>query len=299
MDNNENIILQNERSGHVEKLVNELSTFKFFQYVYSKDMFKVFGMNILMCIFLIPLIYIYYNFTLSTAAFNSSIPSNGSLGLGFTYWAGLTEYAANVLNGFSTKFWLYSIPSLCAFSLAFAGGICIIRDAFWTGRIKVFKPFFVGIYQCGLVVFVGFAFISSALFGLMQLNIFAASLPSFASVVLQIAAWIIFALVCIYLFMLFSVTATYKQDISASIKTAWTLMWKYFISTLVAFVMSLVPIFLLLIFGKGQLQIIMVVVLLMIGIFYIVLVWQAHMMKIFSIYHPVEKKVIKRKKQYQ
>ncbi len=299
MNNNENIVLQNERSSHVEKLVNELSTFKFFQYVYSKDMFKIFGMNLLMCIFLVPLIYIYYQYTLDTSAFNSTIPANGSLGLGFTYWAGLTAYAKNMLNGFSTKLWLYSIPSLCAFSLAFAGGICIIRDAFWTGRIKVIKPFFIGIYQCGLIVFVGFAILSSALFGLIQLNIFAATLSSFGGVSLQIIAWIIFALICIYLFTLFSVTATYKQGFLDSIKTAWALMWKYFVSTLINFLISLVPIYLLLIFGGGQLQIIMAVIFLMIGLFYIVLVWQSHMMKIFSIYHPVEKKVIKRKKQYQ
>ena len=63
--------------------------------------------------------------------------------------------------------------------------------------------------------------------------------------------------------------------------------------------MSLAPIFIVLLFGNSQLFIVIIVLIAMIGMYYVVLVWQTHMMKIFSIYHPVEKKVVKHKKQYK
>jgi len=81
----DNVVLENERSQGVEKLVNELTTFKFFKYIYAKSMFKMFGLNLLMCLFLIPLLVVYYKYIMSMSAVTSTMSLNASVGLRFSY----------------------------------------------------------------------------------------------------------------------------------------------------------------------------------------------------------------------
>ena len=294
----DDVVLENERSQGVEKLVNELTTFKFFKYIYAKSMFKMFGLNLLMCLFLIPLIVLYYNFIMEISALNGTISLNASVGLGFSYWSGASEYFATASNTVKSTFWLWSIPAITVTSIAFAGGIAVVRNAFWTGELNVSKNFYKGIYECGLVAFVGFAIITGAVCGLQHLNFIFVDTPVVATIV-NIFAWIIIALIGMFVFTLSSVIVTYKQTFAVSVKTTIAIIKKYFLSTLLNFVMSLMPIFVVLLFGTSQLVIIVIVLIAMIGMYYVALVWQTHMMKIFSIYHPVEKKVVKHKKQYK
>ena len=140
----DNVVLENERSQGVEKLVNELTTFKFFKYIYAKSMFKMFGLNLLMCLFLAPLLVVYYNFIMKMSAVTSTMSLNASVGLGFSYWVGATEYYQTAVNSLKSTFWLLAIPSITATSIAFAGGIAVVRNAFWTGELNVSKNF----YKC-------------------------------------------------------------------------------------------------------------------------------------------------------
>jgi len=295
----DNVVLENERSQGVEKLVNELTTFKFFKYIYAKSMFKMFGLNLLMCLFLIPLLVVYYKYIMSMSAVTSTMSLNASVGLGFSYWVGATEYYQTAVNSLKSTFWLWAIPSIAVTSIAFAGGVAVVRNAFWTGELNVSKNFYKGIYQCGLVAFIGFALVSGAICGLQHLNFVLATLPSFVSIIINVVAWILIAFIGIIFFVLTSVIATYKQTLSVSIKTTFAIIRQYFMSTVLNFIMSLMPIFIVLLFGTSQLFIIVIVLIGMIGMYYVALVWQTHMMKIFSIYHPVEKKVVKHKKQYK
>ncbi len=296
---NDNVVLENERSQGVEKLVNELTTFKFFKYLYAKNMFKMFGLNLLMCIFLVPMVILYYKYLINYTAFYSTIATNSSIGLGFSYWSGITQYSTMVLNDLQSTFWLWAILSITVTSFAFAGGICVLRNAFWSGELCVSKNFYKGIYQCGIVAFIGFAIVSGAICGLQHLNIAMANTSEFLSILVNIVLWIFIGLLCMFVFALTSVMATYKQSFGVSIKTTLAIIKKYFISTVLNFLMSLAPIFIVLLFGNSQLFIVIIVLIAMIGMYYVVLVWQTHMMKIFSIYHPVEKKVVKHKKQYK
>ena len=293
------VLLENERSQGVEKLVNELSTYKFFKYLYGKNMFKMFGMNLLMCIFLIPLIILYYNYFIDVIAFQSTLPISSTVGLGFAYWSGLQQYVTQVSNTLSSEFWMWAMLAICATSFAFAGGICVIRNAFWTGELYVSKNFYKGIYQCGLIAFVGFAILSVAICGLQHLNFVLANIPQVWSVLINIVLWVVVVLFAMLVFVLTSVTATYKQSFGVNFKTSLAIIKKYFISTILNFLMSLMPLFILLLLGNSQLFVLIIVIIAMIGMYYVVLVWQTHMMKIFSIYHPIEKKVVKRKKQYK
>ena len=295
----DNVVLENERSQGVEKLVNELTTFKFFKYIYAKSMFKMFGLNLLMCLFLIPLLVVYYNFMINMSAVTSTMSLNASVGLGFSYWAGATEYYQTAVNSLKSTFWLLAIPSITVTSVAFAGGIAVVRNAFWTGELNVSKNFYKGIYQCGLVAFIGFAVIASAICGLQHLNFVLATLPSFVSIIINVVAWCLIAFIGVVIFVLTSVIVTYKQTFAVSIKTTFAIIRQYFLSTVLNFIMSLMPIFVVLLFGTSQLFIIVIVLIGMIGMYYVALVWQTHMMKIFSIYHPVEKKIVKHKKQYK
>ncbi len=292
----DHVVLENERSQGVTKQVNELSTGKFFKYLYAKSMFKMFGLNLLMCLFLIPMVILYYRFTLQSMSIANTIPYNGSLGIGFAFWKGASEYAVATGNSLLSSFWLWAILGICATSFAFAGGICVIRNAFWTGELSVSKNFYKGIYQCGLVAFVGFALIGGAICGIVHLNFVMADWSKFLAVVVNIVLIAATVFLAIFVFVLTSVESTYRQPFGTSVKTSFAIIKKYFISTVLNFVMALIPIALVLWLINSALIIIVIVLALMIGMYYIVLVWQTHMMKVFSIYHPVEKIVTKRKK---
>lgn len=293
----DNVVLENERSQGVDKQVNELSTYGFFKYIYAKSMFKMFGLNLLMCVFLAPLVYLYYRFFIQSLSVANTIPYNGSLGVGFAFWQGAETYATLTSNSLSSSFWLWAILGICAVSFAFAGGICVIRNAFWTGELKVSKYFYKGIYQCGLIAFVGFALVGGAICGIVHLNFVMTEWSKFASVVVNIALIAATVFLAIFVFVLTSVTSTYKQSLGVSVKTSIAIIKKYFISTVLNFIIALIPIVLVLWLSSSMLAVIIIILCLMIGMYYVVLVWQTHMMKIFSIYHPVEKIVVKRKKQ--
>ena len=50
------IALENERCGHVTKRLNRLNTWKFFQVLYRENMWRVFGLNLLVILLIAPII---------------------------------------------------------------------------------------------------------------------------------------------------------------------------------------------------------------------------------------------------
>ncbi|MDD4291643.1 MAG: hypothetical protein PHX51_05355, partial [Clostridia bacterium] len=77
------VMLAGERSGHVEKLVNELSGWGFFKYLFSAQMFKIIGLNIIMLLLAVPVVYLPVRYTImENANTASNYPYSYSVGLG-------------------------------------------------------------------------------------------------------------------------------------------------------------------------------------------------------------------------
>ena len=72
----------------------------------------------------------------------------------------------------------------------------------------------------------------------------------------------------------------------------------YIVSTIFKFIIALLPVALLLLTFGNVIFSFVIAVFAIFGFFYVIFVWQSHMMIIFSIYNPVEKiKIVKRKTQ--
>lgn len=285
------IVLGNERSTHVEKKLNRLTTWKFFQVLYRNDMFKMILMNLLMLLFLAPTIILFLFYASKEGALGNVLPYSNALGIGSSAWLGVTAYSLEQKMLINAEKQLWLIPALVAVAFAISGGFAILRDAFWTGRIKLFKPFFTGIANNIGYTLTGCAILSLGYYGIYSLNNFmTAALPSWLAITITVICYILLALIGLYCFVLFAVTSTYKQSVRTNLSDSWKLLWLNPVPNMFSFLMMGVPVLLYFILSASMLRTLLIAVFLMFGMFYVVLVWMTTMMKTFALFHPVAKK---------
>ncbi|MEG1923936.1 MAG: hypothetical protein RR307_05715 [Clostridia bacterium] len=290
------VALLGERSGHLTKLVNELGSWKFFKYLYANDMLKILAVNFIMLLISVPVLYfIISNTALETWRLSSNYPDAGSFLIGDNVWFGLSAFTANVNknNLLNTSLWI--ALAFCVSPLIFSGGFAVIRDAFWIGSIKVIKPYFKGIAQSALIM-LPFMIVLGGLFYLINL-LYAFMMTVMApwlAITLIVIVWIIYVAMAMFVMMLYSVVAVHKQPLRESVLDTWELYITNILPNIFSFVLAFAPPVALCFMGMailtnfiGSLLFMMFV---MFGFFYVVFVWQTHMMKTFRLYHPVEKK---------
>ena len=295
---NNKIILKNERSGHVKKLVNELGSWGFFKVIYRNDMLKIIGLNLMLLILFAPAIFLGYRYTSQVAQFTARLPVSNAIGFGFAPWFSVAAELARLSGIAMTELLLWMLVASVIVGISVAGGMAVIRDSFWTGRLKIFKAFGRGILENGLACIVCFVLFVGCINGIYHASVAMRAIPQWASILIQIVMWLVLAFFMLYMMTFLSVNSSYKQSIGRNMKSAWNILMRYIVSTLFKFVIAAIPVILLIVTFGAQLFALAIVAMAMIGFFYIIFVWQSHMMIIFSIYNPVEKiKIVKRKSQ--
>lgn len=285
------IKLENERSGHVTKRLNRLSTWKFFQVLYRGGMFRMMLMNILLLVTVVPAVifYLRYNSGISTLA--AVLPSSNALGIGSAAWLDVAAYSKTQVFALENNMRLWWIPCIALISVAYSGGMAIIRDSFWTGKLVIFKPLGKGIAESIAYTFPGFTILSAMFYGIYRLNIFLPTvMASWLSVVLVVIAWVVMAFVGLYMLILFGVVATYKQSFAQNLKDAWVLLCMNIIPNIFKLIITVAPVVLMLLSLNSVIGSLILAVFLMFGMFYLVFVFQVHMMKTFALFHPIQEK---------
>ncbi|MEG2015243.1 MAG: hypothetical protein RR086_05870, partial [Clostridia bacterium] len=279
--------LENERSGHLTKRLNRLSTWGFFKVLYRNDMFRMIGVNLLLLVFAAPMVIVYYIYMMKLSTLQLSLPYFNGIGLGVSSWGGVAEYFATQSAILNNEMMLWLLLASLGLAVLFAGGFGIMRDAFWTGRIKVFKPFWSGIKSGIAYTLAGVAVVVGGVYGIYSLFIFMKSATALwlaiSVLVVLILAWV---LVTIYVLILFSVVVTYKQSVAQNLADSWRLLWMNILPNILHFVIFLVPV-LLYIFLPDMLRTFVITLMLFIGMYYFVHIWMSHMMKTFALFHPV------------
>lgn len=298
MEKENKIVLKNERNGHVNKLVNELGSWGFFKVIYRNDMLKILGMNILMLILFVPVGYLAYRYFMQVSQFTSRLPVGNAIGFGYAPWLGVGAEISRLTNLAMSELLLWMLAAGAVVGLSVAGGMAIIRDSFWTGRLKVFKAFGRGIVENGVACVVCFVLLVGCVNGIYHASVAMRAFPAWASVLLQVVMWLALAFLTLYVMTFLSVNSTYKQSVGVNLKSAWHILMRYIVSTIFKFIIALLPVALLLLTFGNVIFSFVIAVFSIFGFFYVIFVWQSHMMIIFSIYNPVEKiKIVKRKTQ--
>lgn len=295
------VVLGGERSGHIEKKYNELNSREFFGYLYRNSMGKLMITNFLLLLLVSPILILSLVFnTYSSMSFNANLPIDETFLSGGTYWFGITDYVSQLTSSQMLDNALWTSLLIVWSTLLLAGGFCIIRDSFWTGEIKVFKTFFRGIKESALTMLPFMIILAGLYLGVTWiLSIIVALIPNWLYIIAEIALYGIVVLVAIYVMTVFSTHGAYKQKLAVTLADAWELYKVSFTANLFNFILSFAPIVIMLMIGIGNstnfFATLLIAAFIIIGFFYTIFVWETHMMKTFRLYHPVEKKVIKKK----
>lgn len=291
---NYDVKLENERSSSVKKRLNRLSTWQFFRVLNRDDMLKIMLTNFLMLVFLVPVVLVYYYYQSNLFAQTGNLPTYNALGMGISVWLNVTEYTTGATQVLSNQALLLLAPAIALTAFAVCGGFAIIRNAFWTGKMVVFKNFFGGIgsgilYAIPCMTIIGFGFYG---INLLQ-SLLLATIPMWVAIIILVLCYAALLFLAVFFFVLISVALTYKQSFSANISDAWQLLIMNIFPNIIHFVLAMAPVVLILLVGSNfgsffATLIIMVAVLY--GMFYIAIVWMTHMMKTFALFHPVETK---------
>lgn len=289
----EKIVLKGERSQGVDKYINNLSKWKFFQVLYSKSMFRMILTNILMLIFAVPILYFLIANASQISQLGQVLPITSSIGVGYAPWQQLDSYIATQREIINDNFLLWLIPSVAFISFAISGSFAVVRNSYWTGKIRVLKVFFTGIADTFYITLPCMAVVSGLAYGLYYLyQTMLVSMTTWLAIVLLVLILIIFAIFVLYLFVLFAVVSVYKQPFGTSLVTSWNLLMLNKLPNVFFFIIALFPLALVFL-ASGLFSTLILAFFIMLGAFYIAYVWMCHMMKTFTLFNPVEKRRIK------
>ena len=279
------IKLGNERCQHLTKRLNRLSIWGFFKYLYANQAMKLLLVNFLYLVFFAPCLVFVVLATIKSQELAGTLPTLGSLTMSSGFWTGVDAYyqgQVELLN--QATLWKSCLGAL-AISFVLSGGFAIIRDAFWGGKLTVIPSFIRGVKASWGYAFGVSAVLSAAAFGFAHFVWWSQdALGNGWSIALSILLGLVLFVIALYLFILCSVTVTYKQSFKQNLADAWRMLLLNFLPHASRFVIALVPVAIYFAFGSGLL---VIMFMLMLGFFYIPFVWQTHMMKTFALFHPV------------
>lgn len=288
------IRLKNERCEHVTKRLNRLSTWKFFTVLYRENTWRLFGFSLLMLLCFAPMLVMLLLGSFNVTSAQQTLPLLNGFGFSTGAWMEVQDFLAKQTEIINTQTGLYVVATSLVCCLVLSGGLAVIRDAFWTGKLStvgVFKGLWLGIKANVLYAGVSVSIISLSVFGLFQFLPWAKTvMPSWLAIVLLVILCIVALFVVLYCLILCSVSVTYEQSVAENLDDAWRLLWLNVAPNVTHLVFALLPVGLYFVFNGGLLQSFFYVLLMMFGGMYFPLVWQTHMMKTFALFHPVDTK---------
>lgn len=281
------IKLEGERSSHLNKRLNRLSTAKFFGVLYRVNMGRMLLVNFMILLCCVPAYYVYIQAVTAVYNLTVALPTYSAFGASSGMWVDVYSYIGTASASIYQSYLVWFALAVLMLTFVLSGVFGILRDAFWLGNMKVFSSF-----GRGVKANIGYAFFSSVVIAGMGYGIVYAywfvypTLATWLGIIMLVAMALAFIFITIFLFILCSVTVTYKQSVGRSIADSWNLFMLNIMPSIFRFCMAMLPIVLVLV--SSTLATLVVVIMLMVGLFYIPFVWQTYMMQVFALFHPVE-----------
>ena len=270
-----------ERSELITKIENNTGGWRFFSYLYNSSMFRVLGLQFLMLLFIIPTIFVILWQSSQLLALTSQLPVANTFGLGISPWFGLDEYITSNTNAISQAMYLWLLVAIPVATLTFSGGFAVVRDAYWTGKLRVCKSFFTGVKQTGFK-FLPFTFVLAlGLMGTYYIGVATMGLPNWIRTGISVIILAILIIVALVGFVYVATSTLYKQPVKQGLQNAINFTFRNFVSHLFCLAFSMLPIILLIFSGSmGALFSSMVIILfIMFGMIWVSLVWMIHIIR--------------------
>lgn len=288
------IRLNNERSTHVTKRLNRLSTWKFFKVLYRENVMRLLGFSLLMILCIAPILIVMMLGSFKQTELEQTFPLFNSLGFSTGTWSDMNGYLTQQINRNSLNTGLFAAISAVLVTVILSGGFAVIRDSFWTGKLSavgVFKSLGKGFKANIFYAFVCSLSISFTVFGVYAFYMWlSTTVALWLAIVLTVVLAILAMFWVIYLLILCSVSVTYKQSLYENLDDSWRLLWLNVLPNILHFLVAILPVALFFVFNNGMLRTLYMMLIIMFGGIYFPLVWQTHMMKTFALFHPVETK---------
>ena len=274
-----NIELVNERSEYITKAKNTLGGWGFFRYLYSKFTFRIVGLNLIMIMLFLPMFYVILrlNGQISNAA--QYLPFSNTFGLGLAPWDGVQNYLASVTRNYTMQKYLWLLLCVPVAGMAFTGGFAVIRDSYWTGKLKIVKPFFIGIYKCGLQNLPLYVLVGGGLLGIYAFSIGTLAWARWIAVIVQVLLWIVLALLTMYALVFTGVNCLHKQSFFTTLVSSFKICYTHIISHIITFIFVALPLTLMFIIGTSVVASLLIVANVLMGMLYVAIVWMIHMIR--------------------
>ncbi len=303
------IKLDGERNQHVTKRKNNLSAWNFFKVLYRDNLWRLFGYNLAMLLFIAPAYFMYMTAVVKVSNLVVDLPTSAPFNpFAVGIWSNVTSELATQSSAIFSHYGFFM--ALCGLCLAFmfSGGFAVTRDAFWTGKYNakkvtaegftvttnVTKSIYMGVISAFPYALVTAGVISFGIFGIFKFYKWCVVVSKAWTIVATVLLALVLWLVATFLLIVCSVATTYKQSVKQTIADSWLLLWLNILPNLVHVLFALVPVWLYLVVAGHQLLMsVYTVLLLMFGGMYFPHVWQTYMMKTFALFHPVEDKKAK------
>lgn len=282
--NTNKIVFRNERSQFVTKVENTTGGWRFFGYLYNTAMFRVLLLQLLMLIFVVPVVALIF---ISQSRFNAlaqSLPYSATFGLGIMPWFGLQPYLTASMGAVTEEMYLWMLLCIPVITIGLCGGFAVIRDAYWTGKLRIFRSFGSGICQTTLR-FLPFTLVfAGGLLGLFYLNNAMAALPSWLVAVIDIVILVVLLLILMIGFVYLGTSTLFRESVGEGLKNALALTFRHIWTNLATFIFMLLPVAVLLFVNVSVIQTMLGVLMVMFGMIYIGIVWMIHMIRVTAPY---------------
>ncbi len=279
-----NIAFYNERSQLITKVENNTGGWGFFGYLYNTAMFRVLLLQLLMLIFVVPTIVVIILTNSNITAVSQNLPYSATFGLGIMPWFGLQPYLTAAVSAITEEMYLWLLLCIPFITIGICGGFAVIRDAYWTGKLRIFKSFGRGIYQTTLRFLPFTVIFAGGLLGLFYIN---AAISNLSSWLIAIIDMVVLADLLLFLmigFVYLGTSTLFKEPVGVGLKNAIVLSFKHIGTNLGAFIFMLLPIAVVMFVEVTLIQTMLGVLLVMFGMVYVGIVWMIHMIRVTAHY---------------
>lgn len=215
---------------------------------------------------------------------SQNLPYSATFGLGIMPWFGLEPYVASNTASIMQNMYLWLLLGIPVVTVGLSGGFAVIRDAYWTGKLRVFKSFFNGVYQTGLKFLPFVLVFAGGLLGNFYLNQAISDLADWLSIAINVVVYCILIVVLLVGFVYLGTSTLFKESVGNGLVNAFRFTFKHFFTHLVTFFFMLLPVAVMLFVNSSFIQSMLGILLIMFGMLYVGIIWMIHIIRSTAAY---------------
>lgn len=253
--------------------------------VFMGNFMKFLGLNIIMLLFMAPLLILLFIRTTTIYSNAASSPFSANMGVGYFPFASMLGLEESIIYGANYNFFMWMPFAALVLGVGISGGMYVTRNLCWGENVPVIKTFFQGIKKNLLSILASVAIYSiilaasAMLISKIDLTI-AVGGSAWYFVLAKIALYVLIAFSTLHFLAMCSITVTYMGNFFLQMKNC--LIFTVVLLPLNAFfgAMALLP-FGLLFFGSEALSLALILIMFL-GASFTMLVWTVYSQWIYD-----------------